>query len=96
MSFTIVLENIPIPPEQAVEMSNVKERNIIPQSKHKRGKWVLDGLKTFIQNTGDRLEERAQGILVGSHQWIKIMGKLGLGRMRNYFVSFSPIYPENN
>lgn len=85
-----------IPPQQAVEMSKVKELNKSHNQNTVSASGDLDGLKTFIHNTGDRLEEIEEGIFVHSHQRIKIHGELDLGRMRNYFVTLSPIFPENN
>lgn len=71
---------MPIHPEQAVEMSKVKECNKSHSQNTKGESRVPDGLKTFIHNTGDRLEEIQEGILVHSNQRIKILGELDSGR----------------
>lgn len=85
-----------IPPQKAAEISKVKELNKSHDQNTIRASGDLDGLKTFIHNTGDRLEEIEGGIFVCRHQRIKIHGELDLGRMRNYFVTLSPIFLKNN
>lgn len=50
-----------------------------PQQNTERASEKLDGPKTSIHNTEDRLEERDQGILAGSHQGNKDSQGIGVG-----------------
>lgn len=70
---------MPIPQEQAVEMSKelcLKNRTNLT-IKTQQASEELDGLKTFI-HTEDRLEETEWGILVGSNQGNKDSQGIGL------------------
>jgi len=69
----------------ASRMSSGDEQGVVAEERNKshnqNTKWEseeLDGLKTFIHSTADRLEETDQGILVGSHQGKKYSQGIGL------------------
>lgn len=82
-----MLENMPIPQEQAVEMSKDLwlKNGTNPTVKTSE---ELDGLKTFIHNRlEDRLEETDQGILVGSHQGNKDSQGIGFGEDEKFICT---------